>query len=203
MPLEYVFDYPSPYAYLASTQLPRLGVEIAYTPVAVLDVMKAVNNQPSLACPAKLRYAVLDAQRWAKLYSVPLRLNRPYLDAFGSPDFDHRALARGALVAQESGVFAAYHDAVFSALWAEPEDLVSEDGRRAVLRARGIDDPDFWRRAADGEIRRRLEANNRRAVERGVFGIPTFFAGAEIFFGNDRLALAASRLAVTELEATG
>ena len=203
MPLEYVFDYPSPYAYLASTQLPQLGVEIAYTPVAVLDVMKAVNNQPSLACPAKLRYAVLDAQRWAKLYGVPLQLNRPYLDAIGSPDFDHRALARGALVAQESGVFAAYHDAVFSALWAEPEDLVSEHGRRAVLRARGIDDPDFWRRAAESEIRRRLEANNRRAVERGVFGIPTFFAGAEIFFGNDRLALAASRLATVALEATG
>ena len=203
MPLEYVFDYPSPYAYLASTQLPRLGVEIAYTPVAVLDVMKAVNNQPSLACPAKLRYAVLDAQRWAKLYGVPLRLNRPYLDAIGSPDFDHRALARGALVAQESGVFAAYHDAVFSALWAEPEDLMSENGRRAVLRARGIGDPDFWRRAADGEIRRRLEANNRRAVERGVFGIPTFFVGDEIFFGNDRLALATARLAAALLEAAG
>ncbi len=203
MPLEYVFDYPSPYAYLASTQLPQLGVEIAYTPVAVLDVMKAVNNQPSLACPAKLRYAVLDAQRWAKLYGVPLQLNRPYLDAIGSPDFDHRALARGALVAQDSGVFAAYHDAVFSALWAEPEDLVSEGGRRAVLRAHGIDDPDFWRKAADGEIRRRLEANNRRAVERGVFGVPTFFSGDEIFFGNDRLALAAARLATTLLEAVG
>src|SRR5260221_3853185 len=203
MPLEYVFDYPSPYAYLASTQLPRLGVEIAYTPIAVLDVMKAVNNQPSPACPAKLRYAVLDAQRWAKLYGVPLQLNRPYLDAIGSPDFDHRALARGALVAQESGVFAAYHDAIFSALWAAPEDLVSEHGRRAVLRARGIDDPDFWRRAAEREIRRRLEANNRGAVERGVFGIPTFFAGAEIFFGNDRLALAASRLATVAFEATG
>jgi 2-hydroxychromene-2-carboxylate isomerase len=57
MLVEFIFDYPSPYAYLASTQLGRLGVPVRSEPVGIVDVMRRVNNQPSPACPPKARYA--------------------------------------------------------------------------------------------------------------------------------------------------
>jgi cyanate permease len=47
-------------------------------------------------------------------------------------------------------------------------------GRRAVLRKAGIDIPDLWERASTAEIGAQLDANNRQAIERGVFGVPTF-----------------------------
>ena len=38
----------------------------------------------------------------------------------------------------------------------------------------------------DQSIKDELKANTTEAVERGVFGAPTFFVGDEMFFGNDR-----------------
>ena len=41
MRVEFVFDYPSPYAYLASTQLESLGVPVGYEPIGIVEVMNA------------------------------------------------------------------------------------------------------------------------------------------------------------------
>ena len=38
----------------------------------------------------------------------------------------------------------------------------------------------------DSAIKEELRANTSEAVERGIFGAPTFFIGDEMFFGNDR-----------------
>ena len=43
-PVEFYFDYVSPYAYLANTQLPLLGLDIVFKPISILDVMMAVGN---------------------------------------------------------------------------------------------------------------------------------------------------------------
>jgi 2-hydroxychromene-2-carboxylate isomerase len=194
MRLEFVFDYPSPYAYLATTQLPKLGVDIAHTPVGILSVMKLVNNQPTPACPSKQHYARLDSARWAKFYGVPLHVNPPFMAALRSGDVDMEDFVRGALLAQDLGIFEAYNTAIFRAIWAEPRDLVSALGRDTVLRVGGIRIPDFWAMAAAPALRQRLDENNRRAAERGVFGVPTFFLDDEIFFGNDRLDAVRARL---------
>jgi 2-hydroxychromene-2-carboxylate isomerase len=141
MRLEYVFDYPSPYAYLASTRLKTLGIDAEHTPIDILTVMKAVNNQPTPACPPKARYTAMDAARWAALYGVPLEINWALRAAARDGSFEWHVLTRGALVARDLGLMEAYSTAVFGAIWAEPADLTSEQGRRAVLRKAGIDIP--------------------------------------------------------------
>jgi 2-hydroxychromene-2-carboxylate isomerase len=194
MRLEYAFDYPSPYAYLASTRLKTLGIDAEHTPIDILTVMKAVNNQPTPACPPKARYTAMDAARWAALYGVPLEINWALRAAARDGSFEWHVLTRGALVARDLGLMEAYSTAVFGAIWAEPADLTSEQGRRAVLRKAGIDIPDLWERASTAEIGAQLDANNRQAIERGVFGVPTFLVDGELFFGNDRLDIALTRL---------
>ena len=47
MLVEFIFDYPSPYAYLASTQLGRLGVPVRYEPVGTTDVMSRSGRSAS------------------------------------------------------------------------------------------------------------------------------------------------------------
>jgi 2-hydroxychromene-2-carboxylate isomerase len=78
MRVEFVFDYPSRYAYLASTQLESLGVPVGYEPIGIVEVMKRVDNQPSPACPPKARYAGIDAARWAHRYGVPSKSIRRF-----------------------------------------------------------------------------------------------------------------------------
>ena len=116
MRLEYVFDYPSPYAYLASARLKRLGIDAEHTPIDILTVIKAVNNQPTPACPPKARYTAMDAARWAALYGVPLEINWALRAAARDGSFEWHVLTRGALVARDLGLMEAYSTAVFGAI---------------------------------------------------------------------------------------
>jgi 2-hydroxychromene-2-carboxylate isomerase len=195
MPVEFVFDYPSPYAYLASTQLESLGVPVRYEPIGIIEVMKCVNNQPSPACPPKAHYAGIDAARWARRYGVPFEINQAFLAALGTGTFDYQVLTRGALVAKELDVFALYNAAMFEAIWGKPQDIVTEVGRETFLKRLGIDASHFWQRAESPDLRAELQRRNQVAGQRGVFGVPTFFIDNEMFFGNDRLDFVRERIA--------
>ena len=186
MNLQSVFDYRSPYAYLANTRLPGLNHPVSYFPVDILAVMKQVNNQPSPACPPKARYSGIDAGRWAALYQVPFAPNGALFQAMRDGQFDGALLVRAALAATEAGVFDVLHPALFKAVWAGNDDLASAQGRIDFLRALDVD-ADIWQRADSAAIREQLAANDDAAAQRGVFGVPTFFCDDEMFFGNDRL----------------
>ena len=98
--IDFYFDFPSPYAYLAYTQLPRIAAEhgaaIAYHPFRILELMKLVGNRPTtIECKNKGKYASTDLQRWVKRYKVDFARNP------NSKDFDFAELDRGALVAIE------------------------------------------------------------------------------------------------------
>ncbi|MEF2118049.1 2-hydroxychromene-2-carboxylate isomerase [Pseudomonas aeruginosa] len=186
MNLQSVFDYRSPYAYLANTRLPELNSPISYFPVDILEVMKKVNNQPSPACPAKAKYSGADAGRWAAIYGVPLAPNAGFFQAMRAGQVDGAILARAAVAALEVSTFDLVHSALFEAVWAGTDDLVTPEGRTAFLQKLGLD-VDIWQLADSSAVREQLAANDEEAARRGVFGVPTFFCGDEMFFGNDRL----------------
>ena len=186
MSLKFVFDYRSPYAYLANTQLKSLPVTAQMLPVDIVAVMAIVGNQPSPKCPPKARYSGMDAGRWARRYGVPLSPNKAAMAAMGSGQIAADLFSRAAVAAQDLGVFDALHGALFSAYWVEPVDLVSEQGRVQLLRNQGID-VDVWAHAEQDAVRDALRSRVEAAAEQGVFGAPTFFVGEEMFFGNDRL----------------
>ena len=195
--LEFFFDYLSPYAYLASTQLDGLGVEAELRPVVIVEVMKRVNNQPSPRCPPKARYAALDAARWAEVYGVPLASNAPLWAAARTGEFRSDILVRGAAAARDIGRLPTYSAAMFQAVWGAPTDVHTAAGRRAFAMANGLPET-LWDRAAEAAVDTRVEADIAEAVDRGVFGVPTFFVDGEIFFGNDRLDFVRRRLAERE-----
>ena len=112
--IDFYFDFPSPYAYLAHTQLPRIAAEndaaVIYHPFRILELMKIVGNRPTtIECRNKSKYAGVDLQRWTKRYKVDFARN-PH-----SKSFDFAKLNRGALVAIEDGRGAGYVTAVRAA----------------------------------------------------------------------------------------
>ena len=73
--IDFYFDFPSPYSYLAHTQLPRIAAEhaaaVAYHPFRILELMKIVGNRPTtIECRNKSKYAGADLQRWIGRYKV-------------------------------------------------------------------------------------------------------------------------------------
>ena len=191
--IHFVLDYRSPYAYLANTQIAALGGQIAYEPVDILRVMKQVNNTPTPMCPPKLKYAALDATRWAKLYRVPFAPNRALLEALRNGRCENALFSRAGIAGQRLGIFEQVNNALFSAVWAGSDDLASAAGRSQFAASHALPD-ELWEMAESAEVEERLAANSERAVTRGVFGVPTFFVDDEMFFGNDRLDFIKDRL---------
>jgi 2-hydroxychromene-2-carboxylate isomerase len=185
--VKYYFDYYSPYAYLASTQLPKQDFEVEYCPVSIFDVMDLVHNQPTPKCPAKLAYVMRDTVRWAQHYAVPLKLNEQWWAALESNAISMRLYSCGALAALRLGHFDAYHRGLFEAIWGRPRDVVSEEGRMGLLQALGVPAQDVWALARTKEIESQLNQRNAEAAAAGVFGVPMFVVGNEMYFGNDRL----------------
>lgn len=186
MNVQFVFDYRSPYAYLASSRLEGLGHPVSYLPVDILAVMKSVNNQPSPACPAKAKYSGIDAARWAALYGVALAPNQALWKKMRTGEFDGSLLSKVAVAAQQQGLFERLHAELFQAIWAGTDDLTSDQGRAEFLHKLNIEQ-DLWAQAQSEQSQQQLLANNALAVQKGVFGVPTFFCDDEMFFGNDRL----------------
>jgi 2-hydroxychromene-2-carboxylate isomerase len=183
--IDFYFDFPSPYAYLAHTQIPRIadenGAAVNYHPFRILELMKIVGNRPTtIECRNKGKYAGADLQRWTKRYKVDFAKN-PH-----SKSFDFAELNRGALVAIEDGRGVDYVTAVFAAIWGKPDDLSQRSVLIDVLERVGFDARRLLERASTDAMVARLEAETKAAAERGVFGAPTMFIGDQMYFGNDR-----------------
>jgi len=82
---------------------------------------------------------------------------------------------------------APYIDAMFRHMWAEPKKLDDPAILRAAIEASGFDADQIFTLSQAQDVKDELLSNTQRSVERGNFGSPTFFIGAEMFFGKDRL----------------
>ncbi len=189
--LDFYFDYRSPYAYLAQTQVRELGVDIAWRPFEILQLMDKVGNVPtSITCRPKGRYLGMDLMRWVALYRVPFQ-RHPQSGAI-----DARRLLRATLAAAELGQADAAVAAIFGAYWGTGAALATPSDVVAVLNAAGVDSPGLPSRIDDAELDQALDLATEEAVSRGVFGAPTMYAGDEMFFGNDRLDFVRASLGV-------
>lgn len=174
--VEFFYDYVSLYSYLANSQLDDLaGAEVAYRPMFLGAVMEASGNRPPGTVKAKGKYLRNDAERWAERYALPLVWNPVF------PQNTINAL-RLALVAEKQGAFEAVHQPLFDAMWVHEKDLSDKGVLGEIAADSGLSLEDI----SDPAIKDELKANSTEAVERGVFGAPTFFVGDEMFFGNDR-----------------
>lgn len=183
--LEFFFDYGSPFSYLADTQLAgvarRAGATVSHRPMLLGAVLKATGNSSPMTVPAKAAYMGRELERWAKRYGVPFAPN-PF--SFRSNTL---RLMRGATASLRLGVFEPFHRAVFEAVWGDPRDLGEEAVLRGVLSGAGVDPDRLLRTIDEEDTKSALRRTTDEAVERGVFGAPTFFVGTEMFWGNDRL----------------
>ena len=188
--IEFVFDFGSPNAYLALPPLreiaARRGATVKLIPCLLGGIFKATNNRaPMIAfgeVPSKLAYERLEMERFIKRHGLTrFRMN---------PHFPINTLLamRGMVAAQRLGVEDAYVTAVLAGMWEDGEKMDDPEVFVRVLDAAGLDGRAILERTQDDTIKAELVANTQAAVERGAFGIPTFFVDGEMFFGKDRLA---------------
>ena len=187
--IEFIFDFGSPNAYLAYRALPpilaRTGASLAISPCLLGGIFKATGNlAPTVAfapIKGKLEYEMLELRRFvAKHRLVKFRLN---------PHFPVNTLMlmRGLVAAREAGVEAGYLDMGLEGLWEEGLKLDDREVRARRIDAAGLDSASLLAASQTDRVKLKLADNTAAAVARGVFGVPTFFVGDDMFFGKDRL----------------
>ena len=173
-------------AYLASTQLPQLaadtGAAVLWRPMLLGGVFAATGNSSPVTVPAKGRYTFTDFSRFAQRYGVPLKRN----PAFPINTLILMRIATG-LQMRDDPRFTAYVQAVFRAIWVDAQPMGDAATVAQVLQAAGLDAPELLALAAEPAVKDQLKAHTETAVQRGVFGAPTFFVGDHMFWGQDRL----------------
>ncbi len=184
--IEFYFDFGSPTAYLAYTQLPKIarecGAEIVWRPMLLGGVFKGAGNQSPVLVALKGAWMWGDMERWARRYGVPLLKNPHFI-------INTLTLMRIAVGLQmrQPDLFQRYVDAMFHAMWVEPRNLGDATVVADTLQKAGFDAPALAALAADPEVKAKLIDVTDDAVKRGVFGAPTMFVGSDMFFGQDRL----------------
>jgi 2-hydroxychromene-2-carboxylate isomerase len=183
---EYWFDFGSPAAYLAFTQVPKLEAETnskaVYRPMLLGGVFQATGNQSPASVPAKGAYTFKDFDRFAKRYGVPFN-NNPHFP------INTLLLMRGAvgLQTQDPSRFMAYCSAVFNAIWVASLNMNDPGIVGRVLQTAGFDPQALLTLANESDTKEALKTATQEAVTRGAFGAPTFFVGNQMFWGQDRL----------------
>ncbi|MBE7416486.1 MAG: 2-hydroxychromene-2-carboxylate isomerase [Ideonella sp.] len=189
-PVEFWFDFISPYGYLASLRIDDLaarhGRDVQWHPLLVgVTVLRVMGLKPLMDTPLKKDYVPREIARYARRHGVTLRRAvhaRPM-----NPLPAARALAW--LRAHAPAHAKPFARAVFHAVWAEGGDVVERDELLACAAHSGTPDALIDQAIAASDAGALLRAEVQQAIGLGVFGSPFFIVDGEPFFGVDKLEL--------------
>ncbi|MDA9078628.1 2-hydroxychromene-2-carboxylate isomerase [Gammaproteobacteria bacterium] len=190
MNVDFIFDFASPNAYLCHKAIIQLeknhDIKFNYVPCLLGGLMKLSNNQPPMIAfgeiPNKMKYEFDTAfNRFMREYQIDsFKMNEHF-------PVNTISLIRGAIVAQKNNFFDDYVEIVLSGMWESSLKLDSPESLHQLLTEHDCHADLVIEEIAKDETKAELIANTNNAVEKGAFGIPTFFVEDEMFFGKESL----------------
>lgn len=185
-PLEFYFEFASPYGYLASLRIDQIAAaherEVVWRPIMLGAALKLTGARPNATVPLKDAYLRRDVPRFARLLGVPLVM--PEVMPMNS-----LAASRAYwwLHDQDPEMARGFAQAAFHRHWGEGRDLSTAEQVAELGATLGLDRAELLQALQDPKVKARLKAETDRSIERGVFGSPFIFVDGEPFWGADRL----------------
>src|SRR5947209_8114515 len=184
--VDFFYEFASTYSYIAAMRIAPLArsadVTLRWRPFLLGPIFKAQgwDTSPFNLYPAKGRYMVRDCERQCAALGVPFRLPAPFPQ-------NSLLASRVALVGLDEGWGEDFSRAVYRAEFADLRNIGEPAVIGEIIQALGHDSAAALVRAQSDEIKRKLRTNTEDAQRLGIFGAPSFIAGGELFWGNDRL----------------
>ena len=166
------FDFVSPFAYICLRRLSELPTDlmIEYRPVLFAGILNHWGQKGPAELPTKRRYTYRWSHWWAHSLGLPLRY--PAAHPFNPLHHLRLAIACGSKAEAIS--------AIFDEVWTTGAD--ASDAARFAALSRKLGIAEISQEAKD-----LLRKNTDEAVQRGVFGVPTFEVDGELFWGADSI----------------
>jgi 2-hydroxychromene-2-carboxylate isomerase len=193
--IDFYFCLNSPWIYLGQKRLEgianKAGALIRYFPVDLREMMLRLigSDDPPERSELHRAYGKLEMRRWAARYNLPLS---------EKPEFYPVSQKRAACVVIAADRLGADPGPLVYALpkacWAEDRDLNDWKTLSSIAEECGLPGDVIINAAQDAAVIEEFEDNTNRALDRGVFGIPSYVFDGEIFWGQDRLEFLEYRL---------
>jgi len=185
-PIQFYFDFASPYGYMAATQISRLaskhGRSVEWKPILLGVVFKVTGGVPLPNAPLKGDYSRRDMERSARLYGIPFKVPSKFPIASQAPARALYWLEPQGSARQEEAMLALYR-----AYMVEDRDISSPEVTADVAASIGLNRQKILDVIADPIMKERLKTETETAIQRGVFGSPYMIVDGEPFWGVDRL----------------
>ncbi len=190
-PIDFYFDFSSPYGYLASTRIEAIaekhGRSVNWQPILLGAIFKVSGQAPLTTYPLRGDYALHDFARSAREINIP----------FTMPDtFPVGAVAASRACCWLKASSDDQHDnskltefvhAIFKAFYVDNQNIGDADVVLSVAESVHINKEAMAAGLADQSIKDALKTAVQQAIDRGVFGSPTTVVDDELFWGSDRL----------------
>ena len=186
-PLEFYFDFISPYSFLAHKQIRKIenkeGIKVIYKPVLLGGLHNLHGIKAPAFIPAKAKHMVRDCKLIAEKNNIRFKFNSYF-------PIRSLNLMRGVLVAEEDNVKKYYIDNIFNTIWQDGLNMNDAIVIQKILQNLNINPKTFSLRTTSSLIKDLLRKKTNDAYEKGVFGAPTFVVNNKIFWGQDRIEFA-------------
>lgn len=185
-PLDFYFDFSSPYGYFAATQIDALaakhGRETAWHPILLGIAFKQTGQQPLSQIPVKGTYAVRDFARTARWFGVPFRMPSRFPISGTTPSRAYYWVQERYPALAKRLALALLH-----AYFAEDRDISAPEITTEVAASVGIDGAALSEALNGAAVKEKLRHEVEAAMAAGVFGSPYIVVDGEPFWGSDRL----------------
>ncbi|TMH37493.1 MAG: 2-hydroxychromene-2-carboxylate isomerase [Betaproteobacteria bacterium] len=186
--IDYYFTPVSPFTYLGHDRFVAMakkhGASITVKPVDFGKVFSVSGGLPlKQRAPQRQAYRMFELKRWRELLDARLNLQPKFFPVSG--DLASKWIL--AALERSSGDGVKLAGAIMRAVWAEERDVSDAATLSAIATEQGLDAPALAARAATEDVGARYQALTQEAIDRQVFGAPTYIYRDEPFWGQDRL----------------
>jgi 2-hydroxychromene-2-carboxylate isomerase len=158
--------------------LAGIPVDIQYVPVYLRGFEMFRSGMPYT--PAKLAYIARDMQRCAAFHGITL--NPP-----SNFPINGLHLLRATVALEGGPQGEAYRRAAYRSTWVDDRNVSDRAVAIEIGVELGLDGEELSAAITSSAVKDQVKRNTERAIEEGAFGVPTFFVGVEMFWGQDRL----------------
>ncbi len=186
--VDYYFSPSSPFAYMGHQRfLDLIFANEAAVNIKPVDFGKIFSVSGGLPLakrpPQRLAYRLEELHRWSGHLGIKLNPEPKYFPV----DSSLAALVILAATEDRSSVAPGLAFDFMRAVWAEERNIADPDEIKAIIRGKGLSPDELVERAQAPATRATYDALTQEAIERGVFGAPTYLFGEQMFWGQDRL----------------
>jgi len=187
--IDYYFSTLSTWSYVGSRTFrdlaKRCDAQVHHKPTNLLTLFEATGGLPAgQRPPQRQAWRKIEMTRWSKKRGLPMNLDPAHWPV-------NPRLADGVVIVaiREAGEEAAGElaDALMRSVWEEERNIADPDVVAAIANEKGLDGGALVDAASRSDISDAIKQNTQEAIDRGLFGAPSYCLKDEFFWGQDRL----------------